>query len=50
LVTKVEVKVVRTKPLERDVGGVEDDGGSEVGGEVVVVVEREEAVEKRVVV
>lgn len=29
LLTKEEVKVVKTKPLEREVGGVEDDGGSE---------------------
>jgi hypothetical protein len=53
--TKVEVKVVKTRPLERDVGGVEDDGGSEEEGGVVVVVEREgeevlKPVEKRVVV
>ena len=47
--TKVEVKVVNTKPLERDVGGVEDDGG----GDVVVEREGEEVlkpVEKRVLV
>lgn len=28
-VTKEEVKVEKTTPLERDVGGVEDDGGPE---------------------
>jgi len=47
--TKVEIKVVKTKPLERDVGGVEDDGG----GDVVVEREGEEVlkpVEKRVLV
>jgi hypothetical protein len=40
-VAKVEVKVERTKPLERDVGGVEEDGGSEEGGRGGVVVDME---------
>ena len=53
-VEKVEVKVVKAKPLERDVGGVEDDGGSEEGKGGVGGVEREgedvlKPVEKRVV-
>jgi hypothetical protein len=49
-VTKEEVKVEKTKPLE---GGLEEDGGSEEeeeGGDVVVEREREEvmkSVEKR---
>ena len=37
--TKEEVKVENTKPLEGDVEGVEDDGGEEdeeEGGDVVV--------------
>ena len=51
--TKEEVKVENTKPVEGDVEGVEDDGGSEEeeGGDVVVEEEREEvleSVEKRV--
>jgi hypothetical protein len=57
LVTKVEVKVVRTRPLERDVGGDEEDGGFEEVGRrsVVVDIEREgeevvKSVEKRVLV
>ena len=37
-VGKVEVKVEKTKPLERDVGGVEEGGSSESG---VVVVDKE---------
>jgi hypothetical protein len=53
--TKEEVKVEKTKPLEGDVGGVEDDRGSEEeeGGDVVVEREGNEVlkpVEKRVVV
>jgi hypothetical protein len=50
--TKEEVKVENTKPLERDVGGVEDDEGSEEeGGDGVAEKEGEEVlkpVEKRV--
>ena len=52
--TKEEVKVENTKPLEGDVGRVEDDGDSEEEeGDVVVEKEGEEVlkpVEKRVCV